>query len=160
MLLHTEHSLLSLLQGERGVVQKHDFFTEYCLHEENLGKGKYVYTGLKTKRICLVTDCMVANDYSPKSMELVNLQHHVIKEKKIPEKKALVIFANVVEVVERLHKKNIVHRDLKLGNIVLNLRSKKVFLLNDTVPSTLFFRSWEWNGICILYYIIIFTLFR
>ena len=37
MLLHTEHSLLSLLKGMDGVVQKHDFFTELCLHEEEVG---------------------------------------------------------------------------------------------------------------------------
>ena len=36
MLLHTEHSLLSLLKGMEGVVQKHDFFTELCLHEEEV----------------------------------------------------------------------------------------------------------------------------
>ncbi len=36
MLLHTEHSLLSLLTGMEGVVQKHDFFTELCLHEEEV----------------------------------------------------------------------------------------------------------------------------
>ena len=38
MLLHTEHSLLSLLKGMEGVVQKHDFFTELCLHEEEVRK--------------------------------------------------------------------------------------------------------------------------
>ena len=38
MLLHTEHSLLSLLSGMEGVVQKHDFFTEMCLMEELSGK--------------------------------------------------------------------------------------------------------------------------
>ena len=54
MLLHTEHSLLSLLEGEKGIVQKHDFFTELCLHEQDLGKGKIVYNGKRTRRICLV----------------------------------------------------------------------------------------------------------
>jgi serine/threonine-protein kinase 40 len=38
MLLHTEHSLLSLLKGMEGVVQKHDFFTELCLHEEEANR--------------------------------------------------------------------------------------------------------------------------
>ena len=33
-------------------------------------------------------------------------------------------------IVEELHRRNVVHRDLKLGNIVLNLRSRKVTLTN------------------------------
>ena len=33
-------------------------------------------------------------------------------------------------IVEDLHKRKVVHRDLKLGNIVLNLRSRKVTLTN------------------------------
>ena len=40
MLLHTEHSLLSLLSGMEGVVQKHDFFTEMCLMVKLLLKLK------------------------------------------------------------------------------------------------------------------------
>ena len=50
MLLHTEHALLSLLEGERGVVKKHGFFTELCLHEDDLGRGRLVYNGRRTKR--------------------------------------------------------------------------------------------------------------
>lgn len=116
------------------------------------------------KRICLVLDCLCAHDFSDKTVDLINLQHYVIKEKRLSEREAIVIFYDVVRVVEALHKvssfmenrnwffkkqimclffilqsglramhllkcllcfslqKNIVHRDLKLGNMVLNKR--------------------------------------
>ncbi len=55
MLLHTEHSLLSLLKGMEGVVQKHDFFTELCLHEEevskNFKKWNYIRFDLQSPKI-------------------------------------------------------------------------------------------------------------
>ena len=76
MLLHTEHSLLSLLSGMEGVVQKHDFFTEMCLMEEsNPGNGsKSIYNGRKLRRICLVLDCLTPNDFTNRTQNLVNLQ--------------------------------------------------------------------------------------
>ena len=74
----------------------------------------------------LVLDCLVPHDFSTKTRNLINLQHHVIREKKLSEKESLVIFHSVVSIVCRLHKANIVHRDLKLGNIVLDKRSNQV----------------------------------
>jgi hypothetical protein len=44
----------------------------------------------------------------------VNLQHFVIREKRLSERNALEVFYNVVKVVERLHNRNVVHRDLKV----------------------------------------------
>lgn len=58
----------------------------------------------KHKRICLVLDCLCAHDFDTKTANLVNLQHYVIKEKKLCEKEALVIFCDVVRVVESLHR--------------------------------------------------------
>merc|ERR550534_1495288 len=112
--------------------QKHDFFTEMCLMEEsNPGNGsKSIYNGRKLRRICLVLDCLTPNDFTNRTQNLVNLQHHVIREKKLSEREALSIFYNVVCVVYKLHEKNVIHRDLKLGNIVLNCRSRKVTLTN------------------------------
>lgn len=43
---------------------------------------------------------------------------------------ALLIFYEIVTVVERLHNRNIIHRDLKLGNIVLNKHSNKITITN------------------------------
>ncbi|CAL8141939.1 unnamed protein product [Orchesella dallaii] len=58
------------------------------------------------------------------------MQYYVIKEKKLPEAEAIRIFYKVVQIVERLHKLNIVHRDLKLGNIILNKDTGEVTLAN------------------------------
>ncbi|MBN3315018.1 STK40 kinase, partial [Atractosteus spatula] len=122
MLLHTEYSLLSLLHNQDGVVHHHGLFQDRAYetvedHEANkIRKMK--------KRICLVLDCLCAHDFSDKTADLINLQHYVIKEKRLSERETIVIFYDVVRVVEALHKKNIVHRDLKLGNMVLN---KSVF---------------------------------
>lgn len=46
------------------------------------------------------------------------------------EIEALTIFYEIVTVVERLHKRNIIHRDLKLGNIVLNKYTNKIKITN------------------------------
>ena len=125
MLLHTEHSLLSLLAGVKGVVQCHNTFMDTSLQED---EGRY--TGKKIRRVVLVLDCLVSHDFSTKTRDLINLQHHVIREKKLSEKESLVIFHSVVTIVCRLHKNNIVHRDLKLGNIVLDKRSNMVTITN------------------------------
>lgn len=62
-----------------------------------------VRRGMK-KRICLVLDCLCAHDLSERTAELINLQHYVIKEKRLSEREAIVIFYDVVRVVEALHK--------------------------------------------------------
>lgn len=66
--------------------------------------GKGYTTGRTQTRIVLVMDCYMPHDYSPKYTRMVNLQQHVIKEKKLPESLAIKIFYNVVQIVERLHK--------------------------------------------------------
>ena len=74
MLLHTEHSLLSLLEGMKGVIAKHDFYTELCLHEELNAQGQLVYNGVRTRRIVLVLDCLYPNDFTDEMDDLINLQ--------------------------------------------------------------------------------------
>jgi len=131
MLLHTENSLLSLLEGESGVIQKHATFVDTAPQEEEAGaENQLVYTGRRVRRIVLVLDCVAPHNFSTQTQNLVNLQHHVIREKKLSERETLVIFHNVVKIVESLHKKDIVHRDLKLGNIVLDRRSQAVTITN------------------------------
>ncbi|PNF15602.1 Serine/threonine-protein kinase 40, partial [Cryptotermes secundus] len=89
-----------------------------------------VYTGKVKQRLCLVLDCLCAHDFSSRNADLLNLQHYVIRQKKLSEKESIVIFYDTVRVVESLHKKNIVHRDLKLGNLVLNRCTHRVTITN------------------------------
>ncbi|RWS02349.1 serine/threonine-protein kinase 40-like protein [Dinothrombium tinctorium] len=145
MLLHTEYSLLSLLQSQEGVIRHYGLFKDEAWEEVELRNGdakssdrdsfvdassKWIYTGKKRKRVCLVLDCLFSHNFSPESQQWVNLQHHVIKEKKLSEKESIRIFYDAVRIVSELHKKNVVHRDLKLGNMVLNRRTRRITLIN------------------------------
>uniref|UniRef100_A0A8C5LNM0 Serine/threonine kinase 40 n=1 Tax=Leptobrachium leishanense TaxID=445787 RepID=A0A8C5LNM0_9ANUR len=102
MLLHTEFSLLSLLPNQDGVVHFHGLFQDKTCDPDDLLESNKV---LKTrKRICLVLDCLCAHDFSDRTADLINLQHYVIKEKRLGERETVVIFYDVVRVVEALHK--------------------------------------------------------
>lgn len=129
MLLHTEYSLLSLLHNQEDVVHHHGFFKDIALEEKLTSEG-LVYTGKVRQRLCLALDCLCAHDFSTRTADLINLQHYVIREKKLSEREATIILYNTVRVVDSLHKKNIVHRDLKLGNLVLNQRTHRVTITN------------------------------
>lgn len=133
-MIHTEYSLLSLLENQEGVIQCHGLYKDVALEEleveDEFGKPKLVYSGKIKQRISLVLDCLHPHDYSPESKHHVNLQKYVIQEKQLAEKTALKIFYHIVRVVDDIHKKNIVHRDLKLGNMILNRVTKKVTLTN------------------------------
>lgn len=63
----------------------------------------------EVRRLCLVLDCYMAHDFSPKYSSITNMQYHVIKEKKLPETEAIRIFYKVVQIVDRLHKVYIVY---------------------------------------------------
>uniref|UniRef100_A0A8D1FDS1 Serine/threonine-protein kinase 40 n=1 Tax=Sus scrofa TaxID=9823 RepID=A0A8D1FDS1_PIG len=129
MLLHTEYSLLSLLHTQDGVVHHHGLFQDRTCEIVEDAESNRMVKKMK-KRICLVLDCLCAHDFSDKTADLINLQHYVIKEKRLSERETVVIFYDVVRVVEALHQKNIVHRDLKLGNMVLNKRTHRITITN------------------------------
>lgn len=139
MLLHTEHSLLSLLSGQRGVIQHHGLFEDYACGAREQSGGTLVATGRLVRRVCLVLDCVTPQDYCPHTNDLINLQHYVITKKKLLERDALTIFYNIVSVVHSLHEQNIVHRDLKLGNLVLHRTTRDItitnFCLGQHLPS-------------------------
>ncbi|KAK8387599.1 hypothetical protein O3P69_018254 [Scylla paramamosain] len=143
MLLHTEHSLLSLLSGQHGVIQHHGLFQDYAFGVREQGgsnssgsssgsgrSGGLVSTGNLVRRVCLVLDCVTPQDYCPHTADLINLQHYVITKKKLVERHALTIFYNIVSVVLSLHEQNVVHRDLKLGNLVLHRATHEIIITN------------------------------
>lgn len=132
MLMHTEFSLLSLLHDQDGVVHHHGLFKDQALEEVEISTqpSKVEMTGRVVQRLCLVLDCLLPHDFSAATSDYVNLQHYVIKEKKLTEKEAVVVFYDIVRIVDNLHKKNIVHRDLKLGNMVLNKETRRVTVTN------------------------------
>ena len=76
-----------------------------CALEERPGAdGRLIYTGRVKQRLCLVLDCLCAHDFSTRNADLLNLQHYVIREKKLCERETIVIFYDTVRVVESLHK--------------------------------------------------------
>ncbi|CAG0916751.1 unnamed protein product [Notodromas monacha] len=127
MLMHTEYSLLSLLEGEEGVVKCYGLFKYVTPEIDEVSQG---YTGRLQKKLSLVLERCTAADPGSRNPELVNLQQYVIKEKRLGEQETLQIFYDVARTVRRLHQKNIVHRDLKLGNLVLNKHTYRVTITN------------------------------
>lgn len=87
VLLHNEHLILSLLQDQRGVIHHRGLFKD---------RNRYI----------LALDCLVAHEYDPerKYSDYVNLQHYVIKKKRLQEREALEVFSNVLTTVQSLHK--------------------------------------------------------
>ncbi|XP_020616626.1 serine/threonine-protein kinase 40-like [Orbicella faveolata] len=142
MLLHTEYSLLSLLNDQDGVVHHHGLFKDEYYEEIPPEKESANTAAIHRSqsavarqyrirhRLCLVLDCLCAHDFSSDTADLINLQHYVIREKRLSERETVIIFHDIVRVVECLHKRNIVHRDLKLGNIVLNRSTKRITITN------------------------------
>lgn len=131
MLLHTEFSLLSMLHDQDGVIHHHGLFKDHSFEEMPNPEGRgFVYTGRVQERYFLVLDNVIAHNFSEKGSDLINLQQYVTKVKKVPERDAVLIFYDIVRVVSKLHQRNIVHRDLKLGNIVLNQRTGRIIITN------------------------------
>jgi len=74
------------------------------VEEEQEVNGRKITVTKTQKRICLVLDCYSPHDFCPKYTNLANLQHYVIREKRLPESVAMKIFYNVVQIVDGLHK--------------------------------------------------------
>lgn len=134
ILMHTENSILSLLKDMDGVIHSHEFFSDWAFEEKLSERSERkplfpIYTGRVLKRIILVLDCIHPHEFEPRSSAFINLQQYVVQYKLL-ECELLGIFRKVVEVVEKLHDRNIIHRDLKLNNVVLNRITSKVIIAN------------------------------
>lgn len=154
MLLHTELSLLSMLTGHKGVVQTRGLLTvgfhfpliylifenvidnfspqDQAYEEDRFLKNPRAstYTGHIRRRLVLVLDCVTPHEFNEQSKSYINLQQHFMKSKKMHENEYLPIFREIVGVVEKFHERNIIHRDLKLGNIILNRYTNQVTIVN------------------------------
>ncbi|GIY80910.1 hypothetical protein CEXT_738031 [Caerostris extrusa] len=106
------------------LAKKLDEFQEMFMTKEG-----WLMEGKKRKRVVLVLDCVCSFEFT-KERNFINLQHYVIREKKLCEKEAVKIFYDTMCIVSDLHKQNIVHRDLKLGNIVLNKKNRSITIAN------------------------------
>ena len=80
------------------------------------------------KRMCMVLECLIP--HGSHNQELIPLTYYIKEKKKLSEIEALHIFASILTVVDTLHRKNIVHKDLKLCNIILNRKTLQVKLVN------------------------------
>ena len=61
-----------------------------------------MYTGRQSRRVCLVLDCLTEHAFtgggSGPLSHLMNLQHYIIKEKKLPERETVQIFYDIAKV--------------------------------------------------------------
>jgi len=87
VLLHNEHLILSLLQDQPGVIHHHGLFKD-------------------RRHFILVLDCLVPHEYDHegKYKDFINLQHYVIREKRLNEREALELFCTALSTVRALHK--------------------------------------------------------
>lgn len=133
VLLHNEYTLLAMLDDLDGVIHQHGFFSDYAYEERQIqaddGTARTIYTGRIRRRLMLVLDCVHAHEFCESSTAFISLQRYITVTK-YTELEALQLFYEVVKVVEQLHTRNIIHRDLKLNNIVLNRRTKRIVLTN------------------------------
>lgn len=128
-LIHTEHSLLSLEKDNENIIGCVELFRETVV-STFLNKDTQKMEERPLKRICLVLDCQTGHDYSPSYTTLTNMQRYVIEKKKLTQSEAMTIFFKVAKIVLSLHTNNIVHRDIKLGNIIYDTKLKTVKLSN------------------------------
>ncbi|XP_076824259.1 uncharacterized protein LOC143470187 [Clavelina lepadiformis] len=121
MLLHTEHSLLSALSTHTGVIHQHGMFKDCCFDATNQKVSL---------RVGLILDCLIPHQFNLATWNYLNLQQHVVNGKRLSEQEVIRIFYSIVTVVHSLHKSNVVHRDLKLSNMVMDKRTRRVILTN------------------------------
>lgn len=93
-------------------------------------------TSKMKKRIVLVLDSFCDRS-SENWMNIVDVNHEIslqeyISKHKSPlsEREALLVFYEIVKVVEFIHSRGIIHRDLKLQNFLINLQTRRVTLTN------------------------------
>lgn len=129
ILLHNEYVLLEILRSVEGIERCHGMFVDYVQDETSKSPSKSKHLN---KRITLILDpvsdkldWMNVNS----SCHNVTLQEFISRHR-LSEREALHIFYDIVKVVERIHQIGIIHRDLKLQNFLINVKTRKVTLSN------------------------------
>ncbi|CRK99340.1 CLUMA_CG012563, isoform A [Clunio marinus] len=131
MLLHNEFMLLENLKECPGIERCYGLFVDFIQDEK---PGSPMRTKNLLKRITLVLDPV--SDRSCENWMNINevnynisLQEYISRHK-MTEREALVVFYEIVKVVERIHSVGIIHRDLKLQNFLINLKTRRITLTN------------------------------
>lgn len=75
-----------------------------AFEEEPVQDNSSAYTGKVKRRIVLAVDCLAPHDFDDKSNSYINLQQYVIREKNLSEMKTLLVFYEIIKIVENLHK--------------------------------------------------------
>ncbi|XP_037907550.1 serine/threonine-protein kinase 40-like isoform X2 [Hermetia illucens] len=129
-MLHTEYSLLSLLQDDPGVIKQHGIFSDVAYEDMIIDSGQCIYTGAVVKRHILVLECLEGHQFCDESTANITLCQYLQAGYVLFEGEALYIFHAIIQTIENVHEKNIVHRDLRPENITLNRFSKRVKITN------------------------------
>ena len=90
------------------------------LYETNLMRGLY------HPAVTKILETFETDKYMLIIMEYIsggNLQNFVKKRRKLCEKTAKILFRQLIQGIKYIHSKNIVHRDIKLENILLDLNN-------------------------------------
>ena len=106
MLLHNEYTLLSLLSDQNGIANVQNLLEEEVVAPPENGAVPFIEDNeVKTcKRLCLALDCYVHHEYDDLSCVYINLQDYLMKVGKLREKEALLIFFDIINTVNKLHK--------------------------------------------------------
>ena len=81
---------------------------------------------LHHKSIVKILETFESDKYILIIMEYIsggNLQNFVKKRRKLTEKTAKILFKQIIEGIQYIHSQGIVHRDIKLENILLDLNN-------------------------------------
>ena len=97
-----------------------DISKRKILYETNLMRN------LHHKSIVKILETFESEKYILIIMEYIsggNLQNFVKKRRKLTEKTAKILFKQIIEGIQYIHSQGIVHRDIKLENILLDLNN-------------------------------------
>ncbi|CCV02496.1 Ser/Thr-like protein kinase lyk4 [Armadillidium vulgare iridescent virus] len=113
------------------LIQKEDMILTHLNNRYPKHKGIINRYGMfedGEKNLNLVLDCTSSHDFS--KSHYVTLQKYLIDKKKISEMESLKTLLKILTIVKDVHEAGVVHRDLKLGNLVMNTQTRDIVLTN------------------------------